>query len=87
MDFELEHANAILNPKEPGRHHPDNLQILLSSHNRFKNKSNWLRFTIDEQIEYINSVVLVQKMISKKMNIEIDDSVVVALMERLRKVY
>ena len=53
LDFELEHARAILNSKDPGKHHPDNLQILLKSHNRLKSNANWERFTLQEQIEYI----------------------------------
>lgn len=56
VDFEVDHATAILNPTESGNHHPDNLQLLIKAHNGKKNKKNWNRFTIDEQIEYINHV-------------------------------
>ena len=76
LDFEFEHSKALLNPTDPGKHHPDNIQILLKSHNRLKGKKNWERFTLDEQIDYIRSNVKVQKIISKKMNIEIDDEVI-----------
>jgi hypothetical protein len=87
LDFEFEHANAILNKETPGRHHPDNIQILLKTHNRIKNSNNWIRFTIDEQIEYILSVIKVQKIVSSKMNINLDDSVVDKIIDRLRLVY
>jgi len=40
LDFEFEHAKAILNKKDPGNHHPDNIQILLKSHNRMKSSKN-----------------------------------------------
>ena len=39
---------AILNPENPGKHHPSNMQILTKAHNSKKNKSNWKRFDIDE---------------------------------------
>ena len=87
LDFELEHAQALLNRSAPGRHHPDNIQLLLKSHNRMKSSNNWTRFSIEEQIEYILSAVSLQKMISKRMGIEIDDSVIESLLSRLRAVY
>ena len=87
LDFEMEHAKAILNGQDPGHHHPDNIQILLKSHNRMKGNSNWERFTIDEQIEYIKAVVRVQKLVSKRMGIDLEEDVVKAIIERLRLVY
>jgi hypothetical protein len=57
LDFELEHAKALLNPTDPGLHHPDNIQLLLKSHNRMKSNYNWERFTINEQIDYIKSAI------------------------------
>lgn len=87
LDFELEHAQAILNPKDPGRHHPDNIQVLLKSHNRIKSNQNWERFTLDEQIQYIEAVVQVQKLVSKKMKIDIQDDVIGSIVERLKIVY
>lgn len=87
LDFEFEHAKALLNPNDPGKHHPDNIQILLKSHNRLKSSSNWERFTLNEQIEYINAVVTVQKIVSSKMNIEIEENVIQSILERLKNVY
>jgi hypothetical protein len=87
LDFEFEHAKAILNPKDPGKHHPDNIQILLKSHNRLKGNSNWKRFTLKEQIEYIEAVVKVQKLVSKKMEIDLQDEVIGSIIERLKLVY
>lgn len=47
IDFELDHSSALLNSSTPGSHHPDNLQLLVKSHNRLKSSNNWKRFTID----------------------------------------
>lgn len=87
LDFELEHAKAILNPKDPGKHHPDNLQILLKSHNRQKSNDNWDRFSLQEQIEYIQAVVKVQKLVSAKMKIDLHDEVIGSIIERLKLIY
>lgn len=87
LDFELEHAKAILNSTDPGKHHPDNLQILLKSHNRLKSNSNWERFTLQEQIEYIKAVVQVQKLVSVKMKIDLHDEVIGSIIERLKMIY
>ncbi len=87
LDFEFEHAKAILHPTDPGRHHPDNVQILLKSHNRLKQNSNWDRFTLKEQIEYIEAVVRVQKLVSSKMNIDLQEDVIGSLIDRLKLVY
>ncbi|MFP5519676.1 MAG: HNH endonuclease [Bdellovibrionia bacterium] len=85
LDFELEHAKAILNPKDPGKHHPDNLQILLKSHNRQKSNDNWDRFTLQEQIEYIQAVVKVQKLVSAKMKIDLHDEVIESIIKKKPK--
>lgn len=87
LDFEFEHAKAILNPKDPGKHHPENIQILLKVHNRLKSNSNWERFTLKEQIEYIEVVVHVQKLVSAKMKIDLQEEVVGSIIERLKLVY
>lgn len=87
LDFEFEHAMALLNPTSPGSHHPDNIQLLLKSHNRMKSKFNWERFSIEEQVEYIKAAVLIQKIVSRRMNIEIDDTVIDSLISRLKAVY
>jgi hypothetical protein len=87
LDFELEHAKALLNPKEPGLHHPDNIQLLLKSHNRMKSNDNWERFTINEQIDYIKSAISLQRMVSTRMGVEIDDSVIDSILSRLKAIY
>ncbi len=50
IDFDIDHAHALLNDKAQGKHHPDNFQLLLKYHNVKKYKNNWQRFSIDEQI-------------------------------------
>lgn len=87
LDFEFEHSKALMNPVDPGRHHPDNIQLLWKSHNARKNNDNWERFTIEEQIEYIRSLVRVQELVSSRMKIEIEKDVINSLMERLKSVY
>ncbi len=87
LDFELDHSNAILNSENPGKHHPNNLQILLKSHNRIKSKKNWNRFKIDEQIEYIKTIISVQKIVSKKMGIDLEVQVIDSIISRLKLIY
>jgi len=40
LDFELDHAQALLDRESQGRHHPDNLQLMFKYHN--EKKSNKL---------------------------------------------
>ena len=87
LDFECDHAKALLNPTEPGDHHPDNLQLLLKAHNRTKSHSNWTRFTLEEQIEYIHAAVRLQRVVAKRMDIDLQEDVITALIERVRAVY
>ncbi|MBL7716609.1 MAG: hypothetical protein JNL01_14185 [Bdellovibrionales bacterium] len=87
LDFEFEHAKAILNYKDPGKHHPDNIQLLLKTHNRIKSNDNWMRFSLDEQIEYIRAVVKVQKLIASRMGIDLHEDVINSIIERLKLVY
>lgn len=86
-DFELEHAHALLNKEAPGDHHPNNIQILLKSHNRTKSGNNWDRFNIEEQIEYITSAVNIQKIIAKKMKLEIQEDVLGLLLDRIKNIF
>jgi hypothetical protein len=87
ITYELDHSKAILNHLEPGKHHPDNMQILTKAHNASKNNDNWERFNLDEQIEYIRATVRVQKLVSKKMEIEMDEEVIEQVISRLKLVY
>ncbi len=87
LDFEVDHACALLSKDKPGVHHPDNFQLILKAHNAKKNNNNWDRFTIDEQVDYIESAIKMQKIVSSRFNIEIDLTVLDSLLERLKKVF
>jgi hypothetical protein len=87
LDFEVDHAFALLNPTEAGKHHPDNLQLLIKAHNGKKNKKNWQRFTLEEQKEYIKQVIALQTMIASRLEISLVDDVLDSLLERLGRVY
>jgi len=87
VDFEVDHALALLNQDKPGEHHPDNLQLLIKAHNGKKNKKNWQRFTVEEQIKYIDNVIALQTLIASKLEINLVDNVLDLLLERLKRVY
>jgi len=87
LDFEVDHAFALLNPSESGKHHPDNLQLLIKAHNGKKNKKNWKRFTLEEQKEYIQKVIALQTMIASRLEISLVDDVLESLLERLERIY
>lgn len=87
LDFEVDHANALLNNSEPGKHHPDNFQLILKAHNAKKNNDNWQRFTLGEQIEYIKSAIRLQELVAPRLNIEMETTVLESLLERLKSVY
>ena len=85
--FEVEHSKALLNEHEQGKHHPDNIQILLKSHNSKKNNKNWERFTLEKQIEYINKVIDLQKLVLENFNLEFEEVIFEDLINRLRRIY
>ncbi|WP_345971326.1 HNH endonuclease [Sulfurimonas sp. HSL1-6] len=87
LDFEVDHAAALLNPSEPGKHHPDNLQLLIKAHNGKKNKSNWQRFSFEEQKDYIETVIRLQQVVAPRLGIEMEVNVLESLLDRLQKVY
>jgi hypothetical protein len=87
LDFEVDHAQALLNQEKPGRHHPDNLQLIIKAHNVRKSNDSWERFTLDEQIEYIESVVRLQEMVASRFESDLDKDVIDSLLMRLKKVY
>lgn len=87
IDFEIDHAEALLNPEKQGAHHPDNLQLLLKYHNGKKNKNSWKRFTLEEQIEYIKQTINLHGMVADKLDIQIDQKILNSLLERLKLVY
>ena len=87
LDFEVDHAQALLNPEKPGAHHPDNLQLILKSHNARKNNDSWPRFSFDEQKKYIESVIETQSIVATRLGLEITTDVLGSLLERLAKIY
>ena len=87
LDFEVDHAEALLNSEQPGKHHPDNMQLILKAHNAKKNNNNWQRFILEDQIRYIQSVIDTQGIVASRLEIEITPDVLGSLVERLEKVY
>lgn len=87
LDFEVDHAEALLNSDNPGSHHPDNLQLLLKVHNGKKHNKNWKRFSFDEQEKYIRTAVELQRVIASRMGIAMTESVLDSLIARLSSVY
>ena len=87
LDFEVDHADALLNPDSQGRHHPDNFQLLLKPHNARKKNDNWQRFDFEEQAEYIRAAIRLLVLVASRLNIDMDQTVIDSLLERLQKVY
>jgi hypothetical protein len=87
LSFEVDHAQALLNKEQPGAHHPDNLQLILKSHNAMKNNNTWPRFTLEEQTRYIESVIETQSIVASRLGVEMTTEVLSSLLERLRKIY
>ncbi len=87
VDFEIDHAKALLNENDNGEHHPDNLQLLLKYHNTKKNKNSWNRFTYDEQVEYIKKTISLQSVVADKFEIDLDNKILESLLNRLKEVF
>lgn len=87
VDFEIDHAEALLNGEKQGAHHPDNLQLLLKYHNGKKNKNSWKRFTFDEQADYIKQTISLQSLVADKFDVEIDNKILELLINRLKQIY
>ncbi|RLA48422.1 MAG: HNH endonuclease [Gammaproteobacteria bacterium] len=87
LAFEVDHSEALLNPSTPGKHHPSNLQLLLKAHNSKKNNKNWPRFSLDEQIAYIETAIKLQSLVATRFEIEMETEVLGALMARLKGIY
>lgn len=87
VDFEIDHAQALLNDDKQGDHHPDNLQLLLKYHNGKKSKKSWERFTFDEQVDYIKKTISLQSLVADKFDLEIDNKILESLIGRLKEVY
>ena len=87
LDFEIDHAEALLNNEKQGEHHPNNLQLLLKYHNGKKNKNSWNRFTFDEQVDYIKKSVALHILVADKFDVEIDNKILDSLLNRLKEIY
>ncbi len=87
LDFEIDHANALMNPTEPGDHHPDNLQLLNSRFNSIKGKYNWKRFTIEEQVKHIRDYAAPYLEHKINLNIEYGEDCLEILIKRLEAIY
>ena len=87
LDFEIDHAEALLNSEKQGEHHPSNLQLLLKYHNGKKNKNSWNRFTFEEQEDYIKKSVVLHSLVADKFDVEIDNKILESLLNRLKKIY
>lgn len=87
LDFEVDHAEALLNSEKQGEHHPSNLQLLLKYHNGKKNKNSWNRFTFEEQEDYIKKSVALHSLVADKFDVEIDNKILESLLNRLKEVY
>jgi len=87
LDFEVDHAQALLNPQTPGKHHPDNLQLLLKAHNGKKHSKNWERFSFDEQAEYITTAIKLQEIVAQRLGVQLESSVITSLIQRLKAIY
>ena len=87
LDFEVDHAQALLNQKDPGQHHPDNMQLLLKVHNGKKSNKNWERFTLEEQIKYIKVTVDLQSLVASRLTIDMKNEVLQSLIERINNIY
>lgn len=52
-----------------------------------KSNNNWDRFTLEEQVEYIKASVRIQKLVSNKMKLDLDEEVIEQIIERLKQIY
>lgn len=87
LDFEIDHAEALLNSEKQGLHHPSNLQLLLKYHNGKKNKNSWNRFTFEEQENYIRKSIALHSLVAHKFDHEIDNTILESLLARLKYIY
>jgi len=87
LDFELDHAQALLDSEKQGSHHPNNIQLLLKYHNGKKNNKSWERFSFKEQEIYIRDVIKLQSNVTDNFNIELDNQILSQLLGRLRAIY
>ncbi len=87
LKFEVDHAQALLNLENPGKHIPDNLHILIERRNRIKSNNNWDRYSIDKQIEHIRHHVEDHLAEGELLGVSGNSWILDALIERLKLVY
>jgi len=87
LDFELDHAQALLDREKQGIHHPDNMQFLLKYHNGKKNNKSWERFDYEKQVSYIKDAIKLQSNVADSFNIELDNEILSKLLARIKAVY
>jgi len=87
LDFELDHANALLDNHNKGEHHPDNIQLLLKYHNGKKNNKSWTRFSFAEQETYITDAIKLQSNVADNFHLELNNDILKQLLVRLKLIY
>lgn len=87
LDFELDHANALLDNDNKGEHHPDNIQLLLKYHNGKKNNKSWKRFSFVEQETYITDAIKLQSNVADNFQLELNNDILKQLLIRLKLIY
>lgn len=87
LDFELDHANALLDTDKQGEHHPDNIQLLLKYHNGKKSNKSWKRFSFPEQESYIKDAIRLQSNVADNFQLELNNDILKQLLVRLKLIY
>ena len=87
IDFELDHAQALLDRENQGSHHPDNIQLLLKYHNGKKSNKSWERFNFEKQETYIRDVIKLQSNVADNFEIELNNEILTQLLNRLKIIY
>lgn len=87
LDFDLDHAQALLNPEIRGSHHPDNIQLLLKYHNGKKSNKSWKRFNFNEQKDYIMDAIKLQSNVAQSFQLELNNDILNQLLDRLKSIY
>ncbi len=87
LDFDVDHAQAIANPDQPGSHHPDNLQIMTRRFNAVKNRKSWDRFSFEKQDKHIRHYAEHHLQHAKELGIDASQELLDLLIKRLEIVY
>ncbi len=87
LDFDLDHAQALLDSENRGSHHPDNIQLLLKYHNGKKSNKSWERFNFNEQKDYILDAIKLQSNVADSFQLELNEEILNQLLDRLKAIY